>query len=62
MRNFITNTFRFIVSAWILSSLILGIAWLFDSQPENLKWVWMRLANLTAISFLFHLLFGANKN
>jgi hypothetical protein len=62
MRNFITKTFRFIVSLWILSSLILGIAWLFDSQPENLKWVWMRLANLTAISFLFHLLFGVNKN
>jgi len=62
MRNSITGVFYVVVIAWVLCSLVVGVAWLVDSQPNNLYWVWMRLCNATAITFLLYLLFGGRKN
>jgi len=62
MRVYITGIFNIAVILWILCSILVGIAWLFDSQPENLYWVWMKLCNIVAITFLFYLLFGGKTN
>lgn len=43
----------------LLTSFIVGIAWLFDSEPTNLYLVWKFLGSSLAVSFLFQLLFGA---
>ena len=61
MRTYITGIFNISVLLWILCSIVISIAWLFDSQPDNLQWVWMKLCNIVAITFLFHLLFGGKE-
>lgn len=61
MRAFITGVFSLAVSLWILCSIVVGVAWLFNSQPNNLHLVWIYLRNFTAITFLFHLLFGGKE-
>jgi len=43
----------------IFCTMIVGIAWVFDSAPNNLYTVWEFLGSCLAVSFLFHLLFGA---
>jgi len=62
MRTFITEVFYGVTSLWILCSLIIGIAWLFDSTPNNLYWVWIKLCNTVIIAFLFFILFGKKRN
>lgn len=55
----ITQIFLIILTITIFCSLIVGIAWLFNSQPANLYYVWKKLGFLLALAFVFQLLFGA---
>jgi hypothetical protein len=57
----ITRIFLLSLTALIFITLIVVIAWLFDSKPENLHLVWMKVINLTGILFILHLLFGGEK-
>lgn len=59
MRTIITKIFAMLLVLTLLTSFIVGIAWLFDSEPTNLYLVWKFLGSSLAVSFLFQLLFGA---
>lgn len=62
MRDFITKTFWNFLAGTLFITLIVGIAWLFDSKPNNLYFVWHVGLKTTTVSFLFFILFGGNKN
>jgi hypothetical protein len=49
IRYRISQVFSVVLILTILATLIVGVAWLFDSYP----------ANLLAVSLLFQILFGA---
>ncbi len=59
MRNFITEEFMFLLGVTSISTVLVGITWLFDYKPNNLYFVWSISYKSLAVSFLFHLLFGA---
>jgi uncharacterized membrane protein YqjE len=58
----VSKAFYFSFSLLMMVTLVVVIAWLFDSKPENLYQVWERGIILTGILFILHLLFGGNKN
>ncbi len=58
----ITQIFMLFLMLTLLTTFIVGIAWLFDSTPNNLIAVWKFLGGCLAVSFLFQLLFGAKIN
>lgn len=55
----ITQIFLMLFIITVFTTMIVGIAWLFDSQPKNLIRVWKMMLNALSIYFLFQLLFGA---
>ena len=59
MRNFITGGFLLLLVLTLIVTVIVGVAWLFDYKPNNLYFVWSILYKSLTVSFLFHLLFGA---
>lgn len=62
MKTRITQIFMTLVILTLFCSIIVGIAWLFDSKPNNLYIVWEFLGSCLAVSSLFQLLFGAKIN
>lgn len=62
MRNFITHLFDFLLPLTALVTLIVFTCWLFDFKPNNLYFVWSVCYKSLAVSFLFFILFGGNKN
>jgi len=55
----ITQIFLMLFVITVFTTIIIGIAWLFDSHPKNLIRVWKIMIDALSISFLFQLLFGA---
>lgn len=45
----------------IILVLIAGVAWLFDSTPTNLWYVFEISRNCVIMTFLFYLLFGGKR-
>lgn len=58
IRYRITQIFSMFLVLTVFCTMILGISWLFDSEPDNLYTVWKFLGSCLAVSFLFQLLFG----
>ena len=61
MRNFISGLFYSFLAGTMAVTIIVGVCWLFDFYPNNLYYVWGICYKNLAVSFLFHLLFGAKK-
>lgn len=61
MRKFITGVFHGTVVVWLIFSLIIGVTWLCNLQPNNIYWIWIILCSATGVTFLLYLLFGENK-
>jgi len=59
MRLFITKLFLITLVVTIFTTMLVGIAWLFNSQPENLHRVWHFLGNCCLLTSVFWILFGA---
>lgn len=59
IRSRITQIFGILFALTFFITIIVGIAYLFDSKPVNLHKVWKFLGSCLAVSFLFQLLFGA---
>lgn len=54
----ITQIFAVFFTLTFFTTIIVGIAYLFDSEPKNLYRFWKFLGNCLVVSFLFQLLFG----
>jgi hypothetical protein len=61
MRRFITCIFYKVLCLLFLCSIIVAVACLFDSQPQNLYWVWIKLSNIVTVTILLSFLFGGKK-
>ena len=55
----ITQIFLMLFMITVFTTMIVGIAWLFDSHPKNLIRVWKMMLTTLSISFIFQILFGA---
>ena len=62
MNKLINTAFEILITLSLLVTIVVGIAWLFDSKPDNLYSVWKFLGNCLIISLLFFILFGGRKN
>jgi len=58
IRYRITQIFAMLLVITLFTTIIVGIAWLFNAQPENLYKIWKFLGGCLAIAFVFQLLFG----
>lgn len=61
MNKLVNTAFEIIITFFLLISIVVGIAWLFDSKPDNLYSVWEFLGYCFVVSLLFFILFGGNK-
>jgi len=55
----ITQIFMMLGMITFIITFIVGLAWLFDTTPDNLIKVWKFVGSCFAVSLLFQLLFGA---
>ena len=58
MSKLINTVFEILITLSILITIVVGIAWLFDSKPDNLYSFWKFLGGCLVISLLFIILFG----
>ena len=58
MNKLVNTAVEIIITFFLLISIIVGFAWLFDSKPDNLYSVWEFLGSCLVISLLFFILFG----
>lgn len=58
MKEVITRVWRFTLFILTIITMLVVIAWLFDSHPENLHWAWRRVTEVALTMFLINLLFG----
>lgn len=61
MRESVNRIFKTLLTIFIVLSIIVGVAWLFDSEPSNLYTVWKISFEALMCSTLFLILFGGNK-
>lgn len=58
MRNFINSVLDTVSTITVILFILIGISWLFDYEPKNLWTMFKYSCNVTAVSFVFYLLFG----
>lgn len=54
----ITQIFLMLFVITVFTTIMVGLAWLFDATPKNSIRVWKMMLNALSISFIFQLLFG----